>query len=378
MEERVSLWTGIRPLIGTVVGVGFFGLPYVFAQASYGLALFELVVLVLVQTLFLWAYADLSLAKKGHARFLRIVGDAFGPAGKALAVVSFFGVLWGAMTAYILAGGEFLSYIGRAWVLGVQPHVLSLVFGAVLFLALLGGGFVARRVQRYLIPFFFIVVAILAAFGFSSVSFVNLAQFSFDAWVLPLGVIVFSLSAISAVPEMRDALRGDGRQLHFAIFWGLLFVASAYAIFTATVVGISGAGTPPQAIAAFAGIAPWMVLLGSVLGVSVVTTAYVNVGNALVHTLLYDFRIRFLPALLLAGGVPFFVVAVGVDDVIGVLQYSGGVLGALMSILVLIAYEKARRSGQFTARTRALSPVIIFGLFVVFFVMFVMTLRGAA
>jgi amino acid permease len=378
MEERVSLWTGIRPLVGTVVGVGFFGLPYVFAQASYGLALLELAFLVLVQTFFLWAYADLSLAKKGHARFLRIVGDAFGPAGKFLAVVSFFGVLWGAMTAYILTGGEFLSYIGKAWISDVQPHALSVVLGGVLFLALFGGGFVVKRVQRYLIPLFFIVVAILAVFGFSSVSFVNLAQFSFDAWVLPLGVIIFSLGAISAVPEMRDVLKGNGRQLHLAIFWGLLLVAGAYALFTATVVGIAGTGTPPQAIAAFAGVAPWMVLLGSVLGASVVTTAYVNVGNALVHTLLYDFRVRLLPALFLTGGVPFFLVAMGVDDVIGVLQYSGGVLGALLGILVLIAYEKARRSGQFVARTRAISPAIIFGLFAVFFVMLVMTLRGAA
>jgi hypothetical protein len=77
MEERVSLWRGIRLLVGTVVGVGFFGLPFVFAHVGYWVAFFELIVLVAVQILFLGMYADLALAKKGHARFLHIIGDAF-------------------------------------------------------------------------------------------------------------------------------------------------------------------------------------------------------------------------------------------------------------------------------------------------------------
>lgn len=377
MEERVSLWAGIRPLIGTVVGVGFFGLPYVFAQASYGLALFELVLLVTVQIFFLQAYADLTLAKKGHARFLRIVGDAFGPVGKVIAGVSFFGTLWGAMIAYTLAGGEFASFIAKAWFPNATAHGFALLFGALWFFALLGGGFVVKGVQKYLVPFFFIVVLVLAAFSLPHLSVEYLWDFSLRAWVLPLGVILFSLGAVSVVPEMRDILKGNGKRLHRAILYGFLLAGVVYTIFTATVVGIAGGGTPAQAIAAFASVAPWMVLLGSVMGLSVVTMAYMNVGTALVHTLLYDFRLRLIPALLLIGGVPFFLIAIGVTNVIGVLQYTGGVLGALMSILVLVAYEKARRSAQFSAHTRALSPAIVFSLFVMFFVMLVMTLRGA-
>jgi amino acid permease len=376
MHERISLWRGMRPLIGTVVGVGFFGLPYVFARAGYGIALLELFLLAVVQIAFLRMYADLTLAKKGHARFLHIVADAFGPVGKGVAIMSFFGSFWGALVAYLLAGGEFLSYLLKVWIPTISPHVLSIGYGAVLFLALFGGMFVTSHVQKYLVPFFFCIIAFLVAFALPSVRVEYLASLQFDSWVLPLGVILFSLSAITAIPEMRDVLRGNAKRLHQAIFWGILTVATVYAIFTATVVGITGLGTPEQAISAFAHVAPWMVLVGSLLGLTTITSAYINVGSALINTLLYDFRARFVPSWLFVGGVPFVVVLLGVENMIHVLQFTGGVLGALLGIIVLLAYEKARRSRELSAHSHVASPFLVFGVFTVFFVMLVMTLRS--
>lgn len=376
MEERVSLWRGIRPLVGTVVGVGFFGLPYVFAQGGYLLVLAELVFLAAVQLVFLHAYADLVLAKKGHARFLHVIGDAFGPLGRAMAFVTFFGTLWGAMVAYLLAGGDFLSYILKAWIPGVESHFLSIVLSGLFFLGLLGGSFVVPRVQRYLVPFFFCALFVLSLFSLSHITPMYLTGVTWTHWVSPLGVILFALGAVPAVPEMHDALQGNGKRLRKAIFWGMLLIAAVYALFAAVVVGITGGGTPQQAIAAFAGVAPWMVLLGSVLGLTTITTAYVNVGSALIHTLLYDVRLRFFPSLALVGGVPLFLVIFGVSNMIGVLQYTGGVLGSLLGILVLLAYEKARRGRQLPAHTRALAPLLIFSVFAVFFTMLVLTLRS--
>jgi amino acid permease len=368
MNEQVSLWRGIHPLVGTVVGVGFFGLPFVFAQAGYWVAFLELIVLVGVQILFLGMYADLALAKRGHARFLHIIGDAFGPLGKLIAGLSFFGTLLGAMIACLVAGGEFLSY--------VISSTLSVIFGLFCMLLLLGGSLVVRNVQKYLVPFFLLTVGILCVGALPAVNPAHFAVVSWSGWVLPLGVILFSLSAISAVPEMRDAFRGNRNLLHRAIFLGMCLVALVYAIFIAIVVGITGSSTPSQAVAAFAGVAPWMVLLGSILGLTTVTTAYVHVGSALINTLLYDFRVRYASAWLLIGGVPFLAVLFGVRDTIGVLQYVGGILGSLIGILVLLAYEKARRMHQLPGVTRAVSPVIVFGIFAVFFVMLVMTLRA--
>lgn len=375
MEERVSLWQGIRPLMGTVIGVGFFGLPFVFSQGGYLLVLGELLILALVQIAFLHAYADLVFAKKGRARFLHIIGDAFGPLGRALAFVTFFGSLWGAMVAYLLAGGDFFSYILKAWIPGIGQHVLSVVLGVIFLFALLFGSFVVPRVQRYLIPFFLGVLGILSFFSLSHISITRLAVISWDQWIPPLGVLLFSLSGISAIPEMRDALAGNGKKLRQAIFWGMLLIVGIYALFSAIVVGISGNGTPVQAVAAFAGIAPWMVLLGSVLGLTTITTAYMNLGSALLHTLLYDVRLRFLPSLVLVGGVPLVLVVFGVSNMIGVLQYTGGVFGSLLSILVLLAYEKARRDRKLPVRTRAISPFFLFILFVLFFAMLLFTLR---
>lgn len=375
MEGQLSLWKGIRPLVGTVIGVGFFSVPFVFSRAGFWLAFGELVILAIAQALLLHMYADLVLAKKGRVRFLHIIADAFGPLGRSVAVVSFFGALWGSMIACLIVGGEFLSYVVRAWFSVSESH-MSILVGIVLMVALGGGMFIVERIRRYLVPFFFISIAVLFFFGLPEVHGANLSLISWSSWTLPLGVLLFSLSGISAIPEIRDVMKGNGHFLHRAVTWGMVLVAIIYAIFSALVVGIAGGGTSSQAIAAFASVAPWMVLLGSLFGFTTISTAYMHVGSALINTLIYDFRLRYIWTWALIGGVPVLTIMLGIHDVIHVLEYAGGVLSALLGIFVLLAYEKARRTHQLPVHTRAYSSLLVFGVFAIFFAILVLTLRG--
>ncbi len=375
MHERTMLWRGMRPLIGTVVGVGFFGLPFVFAQAGFLLALAELVFLAGIQILFLRMYADLLLSHSSHARFLHVVAEAFGPFGKMFAIVAFFGSFWGAMVAYLVAGGDFLAqFFGNFF--HVSSHGLSIAFGCLLWLLLLGGSSVVSRLQRYLVPAALCIFGVLFFFLAPYVDISYILDVRLQFWSLPLGVILFSLSAISVIPEMRDEVSRDSRALHRAISWGIAAVAALYVLFAFFIVGVAGLETPEQALFALRSFAPWMVTLGSLLGIVTISSAYIHVGSALIHTLLFDFRLRYFSSWLLIGGVPFVVILLGVESLVRVLQFTGGVLGAFLGIIVLLAYEKARRLHQLSLHALHVSPTIVFGLFVVFFTMLVMTLRS--
>lgn len=278
------------------------------------------------------------------------------------------------MLAYVLAGGTFLFYLLHTWI-PVSAVTFSVCWGVVCMGLLLGGNGVVRAVHRYVLPAFFLLLAILSIFSFSRIDPAHFSPIHVDAWVLPLGVLLFSLSALPAIPEMREAVKNNRMRLHRALVVGMVVVGIVYALFSALVVGIAGVHTPEQAIAAFARVAPWMVFAGSLLGLVTVTIAYINIGSALVHTLVYDMHIRILSAVIFVGSVPLAAVLLGVTSMVHVVQYAGGVLGALLAIFVLIAYEKARSSGRI-ARQYLVSPVVSFLLFVFFFVMAVMTLRG--
>jgi len=43
-SQRKIFWGAVQPLLGSIIGVGIFGLPYVFAQAGFGIGLVHLLV----------------------------------------------------------------------------------------------------------------------------------------------------------------------------------------------------------------------------------------------------------------------------------------------------------------------------------------------
>jgi amino acid permease len=54
MKETGKLWRTAQPLVGSVIGVGIFGLPFVFAQAGFVIGLGHLVVVGLINLVVLY------------------------------------------------------------------------------------------------------------------------------------------------------------------------------------------------------------------------------------------------------------------------------------------------------------------------------------
>ncbi|MBU0614108.1 hypothetical protein KJ766_02375, partial [Patescibacteria group bacterium] len=65
-SQKKIFWRSVQPLVGSVIGVGIFGLPFVFARSGFFVALVYMVVLALVNTLLLLMYADVIKNTKGN------------------------------------------------------------------------------------------------------------------------------------------------------------------------------------------------------------------------------------------------------------------------------------------------------------------------
>ena len=98
-------------LIGTIVGVGMFGLPYVASRAGVGVVVAYLVILGAVVILIHLLYGEVVLRTRGQHRLVGYAERYLGFTGKALATLVFFFGLYGALLAYMVLGGEFLSFL---------------------------------------------------------------------------------------------------------------------------------------------------------------------------------------------------------------------------------------------------------------------------
>ena len=371
-EPMGGLWRGMRPLIGTVIGVGIFALPYVFAQAGFILAGLELLAIAVVSLLTFYLYGELLFVHQNHTHFVGVVSHELGPWGKFLASASYFGALWGAMLAYMVVGGEF---VGNLLVpLTGWSHVnWSLLFFFLAALAIFGGPVIISRVQGALIPIFITLIIVLAALALPHIKTTELLT-AYPARIgLPLDVILFAFSGFGALPEVRDVLVSR-RRFRLAIAVAVTLLTLLFLLFTVAVVGLTGASTTPVAVEglrfALKGL-PF--ILVSSIGLLTVFTAFVTIGQSIHNTLFYDFRWRLFSAWFLAVGIPFFLYLAGARNFINIVGITGGFLGGISGIILLVAYERARHSVHLAKRSLTMPMAVTGLLFLVFVAMIVST-----
>jgi len=170
----------------------------------------------------------------------------------------------------------------------------------------------------------------------------NLSKF-----FLPYGVILFALAGSAAIPEMRLILQGQEKKLKKAIFLGTLIPAVLYLLFALVVVGISGAGTSPEAIK---GLVPhlggWVIIAGAIFGLLAVFTSFLVLGVAVRQIYYQDYRLKSIWSFFLACIVPIAAYLAGLKNFILIIGFVGAVASGLMGILTVWIHFKARQKGD--------------------------------
>lgn len=346
VHPNMKFIRAVATMVGSVVGVGVFGLPYVFAQAGYVTGLIVLIVLTATMVGVLFMYADVVAHTPGDHRFAGNVEAYLGKRWARVATMTLAFGFWGSMLAYLVAGGRLFSVL-----FGVEGAVAETLLGlgvAALVAALSYRGlrFVARlEVWMLALLAFLFLFIVLAALPHADLSRLAVAASS-DGGLLGLyGVVFFSLTGgISAIPEMR-ALLGKRDSLPYAVFVGMMCIAVLYAVFTFAVVAATGMRTSEFAVDAL------VPLIGDsfrVIGVSLAIVSILSIfllGSVeLQNSLRHDNRLSRLSAWALAVGVPVVLYLAGVRSFIGILEFIGAVFAGVNGILVVMTYEKMRAS----------------------------------
>jgi amino acid permease len=345
VHRHVRFWRGLRPLLGSTLGVGFFGLPFACATVGWVMGIALLMTAVMVNTVLLFAYSQIALAQgpRSHGRYIHVVGEYFSGVGKLFIHIVFLALQAGTLLAYIIAGGTFLALLLQPLFGGGMAVYAAFFWGAASLSVLAGKRFVTS-LQRYILPLFFVSLGVLAAIAFPAVRGEYLLHLSPQYIPGVAGVFLLACYSITAIPEVRDAVQGQERLMDKAIVWGMITVFAVYLLFTAVVVGVTGRATSPESLRGLMAYSPVLAYVAAAIGVVLVFNAFVNVGIAAKNTLVYDLRVRYLSSWGLVCCVPGALFLLGVRNFVGVLTFTGSVLASLCALFVLWAYERARTS----------------------------------
>ena len=336
----------IAMLVGTIIGVGIFGVPYLVAQSGVRIGLIHFAVLTAVILLVHLFFGEIALRTKKHERLVGYASQYLGPTGKRLAAISAIGGIYGAIIAYITVSGQFLHELLGS-LAGGTPWQFSVGFAVIGAIAIAIGMKLVEDLEFVLTAFLFVAMALIFVVGGQRIDAENLRTIDWSSGFLPYGAILFSLGGVSVIAEIRDTLRGRERLLPRAIAWGTLLAALVSALFVVVVVGVSGAATSPESIA---GLAPILgrsiVTLGSVLGFLAIATSFLTLGLYLCEVFELDFHLPKRAAFVGAIVVPFLIFLIGNPSFTQIILITGAVFGGIDGVLIAIIVLKARTHGD--------------------------------
>lgn len=346
-KDRKLFLYSVSILVGTVVGVGIFGVPFSFAKAGFLTGTLFLIAIGALSLLINLIFGEVVLRTNGIHQFIGYTKIYLGRNLKILAFFAWFLSLFGALLAYIIISGSFLFNIFISQIY-VNPFVYSVLFFIFVASALLAGLKKVVWFELCMVSFFIFITVLIFGFGLPRIDAGNLtAFFNKEFWFLPYGVLLFAYAGFSAIPTQMELLGGKGEILKKAIWWGSLIPAALYFIFTLSVVGISGDTTSPDVVSGLAQFLDYrIVLLVSVFGLLAITTSFLALGFALIETFRLDYKFKSFYAWAMTVFIPFILFWFGVRNFIEVIALAGSVAVGIDGIILVVLYKKAKKSGQ--------------------------------
>lgn len=333
----------IASLMGTIVGVGIFGLPYAISRSGFLIGIFWFIVLGSAVLAINLLYGAVVYSTKGDHRLVGFVEKYLGKTAKKLATVSVIFGLYGALLAYIIIGGEFLNSIFTN-IFGGTPFIYSIIFFAVIAIFIYIGIKTIARVEVIMVAVLIFIVAVFLMIGLNQVDAKNLTYIHLQNVFIPYGVILFAMGGLSAIPILKDILKNQKKKMKKSIIIGTVVPIAIMLLFSFVIVGVTGISTSEESIKGLSNMLGMrVVILGSLLGLLSVSTSFMVLGVNLKETLIYDYKVNEFVAWVLAVFVPFAIFLSGSRSFINVIGFTGAVMGGINALLVLLIYLSFRK-----------------------------------
>jgi len=331
-------------LAGAIIGAGIFSVPFVFASAGIVLASAVFAVVAGIVLLLHLMFTEVVERTEGTYRLVGYANHYFGPWGKIVITLSAILGTMGALVAYLLVGGSFLSLLISPF--GISGSTALLAFWFAMALGIVLGMKSVARVDAILVGLLVVLLSAVILRGVPLVSPENLSTIHWNSVLAPFGVVLFALIGFPVIPSIRSAVGTHGPRWRKVIFVGTLIPVALTYLFGVVVAGITGEDTSAEAIS---GLVPYMgrgiLDVGAFVGLLAIITSFFAFGTYLRDTLRVDWKIPTVAANAVTVGFPLLLILLGATSIVDVLTFVGAVFGAIDGTMVVLLFHRSREHG---------------------------------
>lgn len=341
-KKELPLLQATSTLIGTIIGAGILGIPYVFAKAGFWTGVVVLAVITFAMLAMKLMFGEITLRTYGNHQISGYVEKYLGKFWKNLTSIILILAISGSILAYFIGIGEVLAEIfkGSAFIWGFAFYILASIF-------LYFGLKLIKNIELIFTGIIFLIVLTILFLSQQHFELGNLANFDFSKLLIPYGVVLFACSGIIAVPEVRKILSRREYLFKKSILLGVLIPSVIYLIFAWVVVGVTGANTTEIATVGLGRIMGYkIIIIGNIFAFFTMATSFLTLGLGLKETFNFDFKIKHVWAWLLTIIMPLVIYASGLKNFIQILGLVGALGFGINGVIYIFTYWVARKKSE--------------------------------
>lgn len=359
----------VSTLVGTVIGAGVLGIPYMIAKSGLLNGIILIILLGAALTILYLYYGEIILRTDKLHHLSGYAEKYLGKWGKLIATVSFIISMYGALVAYLFGSGAALTSI-----FGGNSLLFSLGFLAVGAVVIYIGITAVEKSEPVLMVLVLVLIFAICTLNLNHIQPANLTGFNIETLLLPYGVVMFALLGTNAIPEMREELAGNEKKLKRCILIGMLIPVIVYILFSVVVVGVIGLSgfealdedNRIASVALVKYVGPLMGILGNLFALFAITTSFFSIGLSLKEMFIFDLNLKPGLAMLLTFLPPLIPFLFGLTSFIEVLEIMGVAVGGITAFLIVFIFwntgKKSERKPEYVLSQNPVLGWIILGL----------------
>lgn len=324
-------------IIGTVIGAGILGLPYVISVSGFIPGLILTLIISFCMTMLLLYLGEVVLRCRevyqlpGLAR--KYLGKKFYWATLSMFTFSVYGALIG----YVTGVSESLAIM-----LPGSQVVYMLLFTALMSIPVLKGVHLMDKVQLVLISGLIFLILALTLMIIPEVKLDNLLTVNLNHFFYPFGVVFFALTGYSVIPELEQILLKHESKFLTSVLIAMAACTLLYLFFCGVFIGVYNGDVSEVATRS---LPDSIGLFGNAIAVFGMTTSYMGLGVALSDVFKQDLGLSKFTAWALTCLVPLATSIILRPSFIQPILLSGAFAGSLTGFFIVLLWLRARKAG---------------------------------
>lgn len=343
IKKDKKYFRAVAVMIGYIIGVGMFGLPFLTAKAGYVTFFIFLITLGFAQYLIHLIYANMIVVTESYHRLPGYVGIYLGQKSKIMVFIAKVTGNIGALLAYIIISGIFLNQLLSPVIGGSEFFYTTAVLAMAAVVIYFGIGMIAKF-ELFMSVSLFLVVILMAVRGMPVMQASNFVALDWKYFLIPYGAMLLALDGNGSLPIVAKILKKDHRRMKSVIRTSLLISVFITILFTMSIVGISGPLTSPDALTGVNQIlGDGIITFALIFGVFSMVTSILGVSEAIKETLMWDFGFSKLFSWSIAIFSPYILYLLGFKDLIQVIGFIGAVMGGFCAIMMILVFKELKK-----------------------------------